>query len=73
VPIELVLEQLSAGLTLEEVCEEFALQREDVLAVLCYAAEMVRGNRTLEVTWDPEQERWLDDDEGFEVIPLKQP
>jgi uncharacterized protein (DUF433 family) len=67
-PVEIVLGQLSAGMTVEEVCEEYRLEREDVLAVLHYAMEIVGGQRTLEVTWDPEAHRWMDDDDAFDEI-----
>jgi uncharacterized protein (DUF433 family) len=41
VPVELVLGQLAAGMTIETVMDEYALTREDVLAALAYAAERV--------------------------------
>lgn len=39
VPVDVVLGQLAAGLTPEEVAEEYGLEREDVLAALAYAAK----------------------------------
>jgi uncharacterized protein (DUF433 family) len=41
VPVEVVLGQLAAGLSIDEVCDEYGIQREDVLAVLAYAADAV--------------------------------
>lgn len=41
VPVELVLGQLAAGMTVETVMDEYALTREDVLAALAYAAERI--------------------------------
>ena len=41
VPVELVLGQLAAGMTIETVMDEYALAREDVLAALAYAAERI--------------------------------
>jgi uncharacterized protein (DUF433 family) len=38
-PVELVIGKLSGGLTVEEVCEAYRLEREDVLAALAYAAQ----------------------------------
>lgn len=48
VPVDVVLGQLAAGLTVEEVASEYGIEREDVLAMLSYAAhalaeERVRG------------------------------
>jgi uncharacterized protein (DUF433 family) len=39
VPVETVVGQLALGLSIEEVCDEYGLVREDVLAALAYAAE----------------------------------
>lgn len=41
VSVELVLGQLAGGMSVEAVCEEYALTREDVLAALAYAAQTV--------------------------------
>lgn len=43
VPVDLVLGKLAGGMTVEEVAEEYELEREDVLAALRYAAEAVAG------------------------------
>jgi uncharacterized protein (DUF433 family) len=41
VPVEIVLGALAAGETIESVCGSYALEREDVLAALSYAAQTV--------------------------------
>lgn len=41
VPVDVVLGQLSGGMTVDEVADEYGLQREDVLAALAYAAQLV--------------------------------
>ncbi|MBI2490653.1 MAG: DUF433 domain-containing protein [Candidatus Rokubacteria bacterium] len=41
VPVEVVLGQLAGGMSVEAVCQEYALTREDVLAALAYAAQTV--------------------------------
>jgi uncharacterized protein (DUF433 family) len=45
VPVETVLGQLGAGMTVEKLLEEYSLQREDVLAALAYAAKAVSDER----------------------------
>jgi len=41
VPVDLVLGKLAGGMTTDEVCDEYGLQREDVLAALSYAARQL--------------------------------
>ena len=41
VPVDLVVGKLAGGMTTDEICEEFGLQREDVLAALSYAARQL--------------------------------
>lgn len=41
VPVETVVGQLAAGLSIEDVCREYELKREDVLAALAYAADLL--------------------------------
>jgi uncharacterized protein (DUF433 family) len=41
VPVEIVLGQLAAGLTVEVVAEEYGLTRDAVLGALRYAAERI--------------------------------
>ncbi len=45
-PVENVLEWLSAGMTFDEILADYPdLEREDLLAVLHYAARIVRTKR----------------------------
>jgi len=39
VPVDLILGKLAGGMTYEEVMEEYEITREDILAVLDYAAK----------------------------------
>ena len=39
-PVDLVLGKLSGGMNYEEVTEEYEITREDILAVLRYAARI---------------------------------
>ena len=41
VPVDLVVGKLAGGMTVEQVMEEYALLREDVLAALSYAAHAI--------------------------------
>jgi uncharacterized protein (DUF433 family) len=41
VPVDLVIGKLADGMTVEQVMEEYALLREDVLAALSYAARAI--------------------------------
>jgi uncharacterized protein (DUF433 family) len=40
--VSLVLDLLASGATVEEIIEDYELQREDVLACIAYGAEMSR-------------------------------
>ncbi len=45
-PVETMLELLSAGMTIEEILEDYEdLEREDLLAVLAYAARLSQIKR----------------------------
>ncbi|MBA2693043.1 MAG: DUF433 domain-containing protein [Rubrobacter sp.] len=45
-PVETLLELMSAGMTLEEILADYEdLEREDLLAVLAYAAKLSRVKR----------------------------
>ena len=45
-PVELILELLSAGMTIEELVADYEdLEREDILAALAYAARLTQINR----------------------------
>ena len=39
VPVDLIIGKLAAGMTYEEVMDEYAIVKEDILAVLDYAAK----------------------------------
>jgi uncharacterized protein (DUF433 family) len=41
VPVDLVLGKLAGGMTYEEVMAEYEIKREDILAVLDYAAKTI--------------------------------
>lgn len=43
VPVEIVLGQLGAGLSAEEVASVYGIDREDVLAAIRYAAASVKS------------------------------
>jgi uncharacterized protein (DUF433 family) len=43
VPVDVIVGQLGAGLSIDEVCEEYEVTKEDVLAALSYAAETLAG------------------------------
>lgn len=50
-PIETLLELLSSGMTHEEILADYEdLEREDLFAVLAYAARLVQTRRILPVT-----------------------
>jgi uncharacterized protein (DUF433 family) len=45
-PVETLLELLSSGMTIEEILADYEdLEREDLLAVLAYAAQLARTRR----------------------------
>jgi uncharacterized protein (DUF433 family) len=45
-PVSLILELLSAGMTIDEILADYAdLEREDILAVLAYAAHLSQVKR----------------------------
>ncbi len=45
-PVEMILELLSSGMTIDEVLADYEdLEREDVLAALSFAARLSRINR----------------------------
>jgi uncharacterized protein (DUF433 family) len=41
VPVDLIIGKLAGGMTYEEVMAEYEITREDILAVLDYAAKML--------------------------------
>ena len=45
-PVELILELLSAGMTIEEILADYEdLEREDILAALAFAARLTQVKR----------------------------
>ncbi len=45
-PVEMILELLSSGMSTEEILADYEdLEREDILAVLAYAARLARVKR----------------------------
>ena len=47
-PVDLLLDLLSGGMTPEEILDDYPdLEREDLQAVLAYAAEVTRTHRTV--------------------------
>jgi uncharacterized protein (DUF433 family) len=45
-PVETLLELLSSGMTIDEILADYAdLERDDLLAVLAYAARLARTRR----------------------------
>lgn len=38
VPVDLVIAKLAGGMTVDDVADEYGIEREDVLAALAYAA-----------------------------------
>ncbi len=45
VPVDTVVGKLAGGMSVAEVAEEYGLEREDVLAALHYAAEIVESEQ----------------------------
>ena len=41
IPVDLIMGKLAGGMTYEEVMAEYEITREDILAVLDYAAKML--------------------------------
>jgi uncharacterized protein (DUF433 family) len=41
VPVDLILWKLSGGMSFEEIMDEYEMSREDILAALRYAAQVV--------------------------------
>jgi uncharacterized protein (DUF433 family) len=45
IPVEIVVGKLGGGMTVDEVIDEYVITREDVLAALSYAANLVAGEQ----------------------------
>jgi uncharacterized protein (DUF433 family) len=51
ITVELILEKLSDGMTIEKFIESYPhIHREDILAALAYAADMVANEAMIEIT-----------------------
>ncbi len=49
-PVEMLLELLSSGMTMEEILADYAdLERDDLLATLAFAARLARTRRLIPV------------------------
>ncbi|MCD6319515.1 MAG: DUF433 domain-containing protein [Candidatus Desulfofervidaceae bacterium] len=46
VPVDVVLGKLAAGLSFEEIMEEYDLKKEDILNAIAYAARIVGEEQT---------------------------
>ena len=44
VPVDLIVSELAGGMTAEEVADEYGVTREDILAVLAYAASVLAAD-----------------------------
>ena len=49
VPVELIMGKLAAGMTYEEVSNEYEITREDILAVLDYAAKTLSSEEIIAI------------------------
>jgi uncharacterized protein (DUF433 family) len=43
VPLQIIIGSLAGGMEIEEIVKEYDLQKEDVLAALAYAAQVIAG------------------------------
>jgi len=51
VPVDVVVGQLAAGLSADQVAEEYRITRDDVLAALAYAAKVLATEQVRAVGW----------------------
>jgi len=42
VPVDLILGKIAGGMTIEELMKEYELKKEDILAALQYAAQVIK-------------------------------
>lgn len=42
IPVDLILGKIAGGTTIEELMKEYDLKKEDILAVLQYAAQVIK-------------------------------
>jgi len=50
VPVEVITGALASGMTTEEVCNEYRVQKMEILACLKYATEILSEEKVLEVS-----------------------
>lgn len=50
VPVEVVVGSLAGGMIVEEVCKEYRIKKEDVLACLRYATEVLSEEKVVAVS-----------------------
>ena len=43
VPLDIIIGSIASGMEIEEIVTEYDLQKEDVLAALAYAAQVIAG------------------------------
>lgn len=65
VPVELIIGKLAGGISYEEVIAEYEITREDILAVLSYAAEILANE---EIPKDSEKLKMMNREKIFEKI-----
>jgi len=41
VPVDLIVGSLAGGASMEEICEDYGIKKEDILAALEYAAQII--------------------------------
>lgn len=49
IPVDLIVGKIAGGMTIEEVAKEYDLKREDILAVLRYAAQIIKKENLIYV------------------------
>jgi len=49
VPVDLIVGKIAGGMTIEEIAKEYGLKREDILAALRYAAQIVKKENLIYV------------------------
>jgi len=49
VPVDLIVGKIAGGMTIEDVAKEYDLKREDILAVLRYAAQIIKKENLIYV------------------------
>lgn len=52
VPVDIILGSLAGGMTYEEICKEYDIEKEDILAAIEYAASVISNEdiKKLEIT-----------------------